>query len=519
MRSNLLFFILIGGIILCSSCRKDFKFTPSSGNLEFSRDTIYLDTVFTNIGSATYNLKVYNRSDNDIRIPTVRLGQGASSYYRLNVDGAAGKEFTDVEILARDSIFIFIETTIDILDVGMGETQFLYTDVLEFDSGSQQQDVELVTLVQDAVFLYPQQFGDGTVETLLLGMDEEGEEIRIEGFFLDDSELTFTNARPYVIYGYAAVDDGKVLTVEAGARVYFHRNSGIIVAENGTLLINGALSTDQEVLENEVIFEGDRLEPGFADIPGQWGTIWLTAGSGGHQFNYLTIKNATVGVLMDLNDGSGTPSLVLRNTKIYNSANIGLWAKTAHIEAENMVIGNAGQASLYCNIGGTYSFKHCTFANYWSNSFRSFPAVFIDNYTDLGEAGIFAEDLVDADFSNCIIYGNNAIELLFDSAEGTALNYNFRNCLIKFDDFNDLFSENPLYDFSNNALFENSVLNSDPDFLNPDANAFVIGETSAANDQANAVTALEVPFDILGVDRTINPDIGAYQHIVFMMEE
>ena len=65
--------------------------------------------VFTNIGSSTYNLKVYNRSDNDIVIPTLRLGQGQNSNYRLNVDGLtgdgpiAGKEFTDVELLANDS--------------------------------------------------------------------------------------------------------------------------------------------------------------------------------------------------------------------------------------------------------------------------------------------------------------------------------------------------------------------------------------------------------------------------------
>ena len=39
--------------------------------------------------------------------------------------------------------------------------------------------------------------------------------------FLEDSELTFTNEKPYVIYGYAAVDEGDILTVETGARVHF----------------------------------------------------------------------------------------------------------------------------------------------------------------------------------------------------------------------------------------------------------------------------------------------------------
>ena len=216
-------------VILLSSCRNDFDSLPSTGNLEFSKDTVYLDTVFTNIGSSTYTLKVYNRSNEDISIPSVRLGQGENSFYRLNVNGRAGKTFNNVEILAKDSIFVFVESTIDI-NTFPGNLQFLYTDAIEFDAGSNQQNVELVTLVQDAVFLYPERFEDGTIESLLLGVDEDDNEIRIEGFFLDDDHLNFTNEKPYVIYGYAAVPSNKTLTVDAGARIYFHEASGIIVA-------------------------------------------------------------------------------------------------------------------------------------------------------------------------------------------------------------------------------------------------------------------------------------------------
>ena len=56
MRSgySVLVFILI---ISVTSCRKDFDTILSSGNLEFSRDTIFLDTVFTNISSSTRTFK------------------------------------------------------------------------------------------------------------------------------------------------------------------------------------------------------------------------------------------------------------------------------------------------------------------------------------------------------------------------------------------------------------------------------------------------------------------------------
>ena len=274
---RLLSFLLCFGILLFwSSCRNDFEFSPSKGNLGFAKDTIYLDTVFTNIGSSTYNLKVYNRSDDDIVIPTIQFENGINSHYRMNIDGTTGLEgsqegkfFENVELLAKDSLFIFIETTIDISTLGGLENQFLYTDKILFDSGNNQQVVDVVTLVKDAVFIYPSKDDiTGIVETLSFDVDGDGipDETTLQGRFLEDSELTFTNEKPYVIYGYAGVGAGKTLTMEAGARVHFHADSGIIVTDNASLQINGALSTDQETLENEVILEGDRLEPLYENI-------------------------------------------------------------------------------------------------------------------------------------------------------------------------------------------------------------------------------------------------------------
>lgn len=513
MKKFLYTFLILTIAILWSSCRKDFVTVPSSGQLQFSKDTVYLDTIFTNIGSSTYNLKVYNRSDDDIRIPTIQLSEGESSKYRLNVDGIAGKIFQDIELLANDSMFVFVETTVDINDFAGGD-QFLYTDAIEFDTGSNEQKVELVTLVQDAVFLYPQQFDDGTIETLLLSVDEEGNESRVEGFFLEDTELDWTNEKPYVVYGYAAVGQNKVLNIEAGARVYFHANSGLIVGNLGSLQVNGTVSTTEE-LEGEVIFEGDRLEPGFANVPGQWGTIWLTDGSTNNMINHATIRNASVGILTENNDGTVNPTLTLNNSQIYNSATVGLLARTGFIEANNTVIGSAGQASLYLNLGGRYTFKHCTFANYWNNSFRVFPTVLIDNFLDVGNGTVFTADLVQADFSNCIIYGNNGIELFLDKDDGAELNYNFKNCLIKFDDFNNRFVNNPLYNFNDTLLFENNVFNSEPDFKSTDTNEFIIGADSGANGIGNVLTTQQVPLDILGLTRTNPSDAGAYIHITF----
>jgi hypothetical protein len=497
------FLLFIGLFLALGSCRSDFETVASTGDLTFSKDTIYLDTVFTNIGSSTYRLKVYNNSKNDINIPTIKLGKGLNSKYRITVDGTMGTEgklFTNIDLLAKDSLFIFIETTANITDVNPAD--FLYTDQIEFDGGTNLQTIELVTLIQDAVFLYPKRFANGTTETLPIG------DQKIDGFYLDENdplngnELLFTNQKPYVIYGYAAVPAGKKVVFEAGTRVHFHANSGLIVANTASININGSTSTT-DGLENEVVFEGDRLEPEYSDVPGQWGTIWLTNGSTNNTINHLTVKNATIGLLIQNNDGS---TVSIKNTQIYDSSNYGILAQTAKIEGENIVINSAGLASLSCSYGGDYKFTHCTFNNNWNSS--SQVAVSIDNYS----IGAIPEvkDLTQATFNNCIVYGSYPNEMVLSKKTAAAFEYQFNNCLIKFD----AATTNPDYQFNTDTTHYNAIiLNKDPKFLKESQNKFNIDETSAAFAKGNS--DYMIPLDILGNTRTVPPDLGAYSNQTF----
>lgn len=88
-------------------------------------------------------LKVYNRSNDDISIPTISLAKGNASKYRIMVDGMTGldsdnngigdgKLFQNVELLAKDSLFVFIETTVDIASANPAD--MLYTDEIVFGS-------------------------------------------------------------------------------------------------------------------------------------------------------------------------------------------------------------------------------------------------------------------------------------------------------------------------------------------------------------------------------------------------
>ena len=505
---NLLYSIVLGVMVIAiSSCRNDFEFSDSNGKLGFSQDTVFLDTVFSTIGSSTRTFKVYNNSNQDIVIPTVGLALGNNSKYRLAVDGVPGQVFENVELLANDSLYVFVETTIDITDFS-NANEFVYEDVIEFDSGANLQKVQLVTLVKDAIFLFPERDADGLEETLLLGIDDENNEVRISGFFLDDEELVFTKDRPYVIYGFAGIPPEKTLTIEPGARLFFHSQSGIIAADEASLQINGLPSTTEDQ-ENQVILEGDRLEPGFNDVAGQWFGIWLTNGSKNHRISHTTIKNASIGIIMDnQNPDSDGATLQIDNAQIYNSSNIGLLATTADIIAENLVINNAGQSSLVARLGGTYTFNNCTISNYWNKGFRQDPTVILSNTFP---NSTLTEPLTQALFTNCIIYGDRDLELSLRAAEGVTFNFKLENTLLRFNDrFND-FTSIALYNFNNSQLYENLLLNENPLFENPQAHQLRIDNESGANALGNPNTVTLQ--DILGVLRSDQPDAGAYESI------
>lgn len=515
--------LLFGFILSLSSCRKDFETVTSPGNLGFSKDTVYLDTVFSNIGSSTYTLKVYNRSNDDISIPKIQLAKPGSKY-RLMIDGMTGEDednngvgdgriFKNIELLAKDSMYVFIETTANIADANPND--FLYTDDIVFEASSGSQKVNLVTLIRDAYFLFPKRDTNGIKENLLLGTDQNGEEVRIEGFELDENdpfngnEFVFNNTKPYVIYGYAGVPSGKTLTINAGAEVHFHAASGIVVQPGATLKINGAVSPDpNNPQENEVTFEGDRLEPLYEDIPGQWGAIWLREGSVNNSINHLTLKNATVGLLVD------HCALDIQNSQIYNSANYGILARGATMNnCENLVVNLAGQASLACTVGGSYQFKHCTFNNNWASSNQ--VAVLMSNYEEQPDGSDITGPLTQANFYNCIMYSTNNIGLFLDKISDESIPFvlDVKYCLIKFRDSGTSLAGKPIYKFIRDQL-EGNIKNQDPKFQDANSNKLNIDDTSAAYTKGS-LTYL-VPTDILGHVRTSSPpDMGAYQSAPF----
>lgn len=486
-------------ILLASfSCRKDFSTVPSTGNLSFSRDTVFLDTVFSNISSSTYALKVYNKSSDDIHIPSINLGR-ANSAYRLNVDGVPGTSFENIKLRGKDSLYIFIETTIDY----MPESP-LYTDSIVFDSGDKLQDVKLVTLVQDAHFIYVNNETDlDTIQPYFIS-DTDYKKIH----YLTDEEISVfadnTNEKSIVLYGYCGVQANKTLTITANKKIYFHKNSSLVIEKDASLIVQGTLN-------EKVLIEGDRLEPEFSETPGQWDAIWLRAGSKNNQLDHINIRNATFGIVCDsLSSDGSSPILSLKNTEIYNSSEYGLLANHTDINGENLVIGNSKNASLAIVNGGVYNFNHITLANFWSNSIRRGNTLQIANTTNETEGDI-PENNLTANFSNSIIDGSSSQELYFDKNETDTFDFFFQSCMIKYSGS----TEDELYDFTDTNHYANIIENGYANYLDSSLNKFEIGEESELINKADITEAAKTPLDILEIDRTNAPDIGAYQHIIF----
>lgn len=412
--SRIAFFSL--AVLICFqffSCRKD-KFTKDPGaKLVFSADSILFDTVFTKIGSSKRELRVRNDNNQKILISSIQVQGGSSSQFIINVDGSPGKSFTDIEIAAHDSIYIFIQVNVNPTNIN---SPLIISDAINFVVNGNEQKVILEAWGQDAYYHYPTnaiKFQDGSYLPYS----------RIDSTV--PADVVWKKDKPHVIYGYLVVDSAQKLTIQAGVRVYLNYKAGLWVYPGGELKVLGQKG-------NEVIFQGARREKDYADEPGQWDRIWINEGSNNNVIDYAIIKNGYIGIQTEpLGDDTtllkkGT--LTLTNTKIQNMSMWGLYSIFYKIYGANNVISNCQEHSLNIVLGGAYFFTHCTFANYWNKpSYRDKPAVNISNYTTKQVAPI------NLHMGNCIVDGKleNELKLDFKDESNTTATYTLSNNWMK----------------------------------------------------------------------------------------
>lgn len=449
--------------VLNTACIEDGFTNSSSDLLEFSVDTLYFDTIFTEVGTPTKQFVVYNRHDKMINISSIKIAHESSGKFYLNVDGVKGEDLSNVEIRGNDSIYIFVEAYIDQNDAN---------NPIEFN--------EKLNFVTNGV-------------TQQVTINAWGQDVRRLTAPAITQDTHFTAEKPYVIFDTLRVSKDATLTLDAGATLFFHDKAAMVV--DGTLIANGSK-------DSVINLRGDRLDKvvggiGYDIMSGQWGGITFTADSYGNEMSYVYMRGSSAGIVAD-SANIDKRKLHLFNSILHNSSSSVLESRHSWIEAEGCEFSDAA-GSVVKLVGGKVNFANCTMANYYLFSVISGSILNLSYINNDESNGI--NPLMNASFDNCIIYGNSSDINIGDL---TGMSVYFRNCLFKSsgtddDNFlNCVWGGDPkFYTIRNEYLFDYRLHNESD----------AVGKGNASFCPQNALTDFYGNYRINSEDGI---DIGAY---------
>ena len=149
--------VLVGFLVLAIvafyACKPDTSLlADTTAKLKFSSDTLRFDTVFTQIGSATRFFKVVNTYNKPFRINKISITNQTGISVKLNIDGIASKVFTNVDVPANDSIYVFAEVTIN-PNAPLSTSPFVANEYINFETAGGTQKVVLEAWGQNANYL------------------------------------------------------------------------------------------------------------------------------------------------------------------------------------------------------------------------------------------------------------------------------------------------------------------------------------------------------------------------------
>jgi hypothetical protein len=459
MRNLILALSLI--FIAFIACRKE-ELIDSDPNtkLQFSTDSILFDTVFTSVGTTNRVLKIFNYNKNSVVVSDIKLAGGDASFFKININGIASSKLSNLKIRGNDSIYVFIKAFIN---PNNSNAPFIVEDELSFTVNGNIEKIPVIAYGQNAVYLKSAVIRNNT---------------------------TFTKDKPYIIFGYALVDQNVTLNINAGAKLYFHKKAQLFVS--GSLKANGTLT-------DSITFTSDRQERIYDDEPGQWSGIHLLRQSFDNRINYATIKNALVAIRVDSLSNNTNPKLLLTNSIIKNHQVAGVLGYTASITGINNLMFNCGQFLVIGLYGGDYNFYQNTLANFNFNFPRKSPSVYLSD--NLNDNTALTKGLTSI-FTNNIIYGSLIRELEFNKKGVGVFVTNFTNNLIRTDQQAQLGATN--------------IYNQDPLFLDAKredfklvSNSPVIGK--GANLSGNFYFSTFLSKDIKGVSRVFPSTLGCLE--------
>lgn len=465
MKNILYILAILIGMSIMGSCISDSFTTSPSDVLSFSTDVVTFDTVFTDEGTPTARLKVYNRAKKSVNISHISFRHPTSNF-KMNVDGMAGSSFRDVEIRGGDSIFVFIECYIS---PNTEMEPFLVSDQLEFVTNGVTQQVEVQAWGQNVARLRNERIA---------------------------SDRTLTADRPYVVFDSLVVESGATLTVEPGARLLFHDKARMVV--HGTLQAVGAPG-------KLIDMRGDRLDNVLPNVSydilaGQWKGIEIAPESHGNRMAYVNMRSTAYGLQAIGDTDPGQQKIEILNSWLHNSQGTVFKASDCTTALYGVCFSEAAESVVELT-GGKHDVSQCTFANEYLFSIPSASILALRHCLPASADDNPERPLMEARFGNCVISGI-ASDITPGDLTGSAVT--IERCAFKASG-------------SDDDNFISCLWGIDPQFLTVRDEYYfnyrVKPDSPLIGKGFPALTAPATAEDMYGVSRLENgdPTIGAYQ--------
>lgn len=400
-------------VLTFTACSDDETYTrDANARLQFEQDTVRFDTVFTTIGSSTKRIRIFNHHKEGIHLQSVQLGSGGASGFRMNVDGHSGTHITDVDVLGRDSIFMFVEVTVN------------------------PQNSDSPMLVRDSVLFYLE---SGVCQKLWL--EAYGQDVVILRGTTFAADTLLSDSRPYLIYDSLVVGGQATLTVAEGVTLCFH--NGAYLGVHGKVVCEGSAA-------HKIVMRGDRTDRIFTYLPydrmdGQWGGVILYPESQGNVLDFVDIHGGNWGVNCPLST-TDAQKVTMNHVSIGNVRGDALRLFATNGTFYNCLFWNAG-GDCVSLIGGSNDFVHCTLAQFYPWDASQGGALYFANCV-----GDTIYPLQRAAFANSVLTGRVADAIVGSPSEDSDADFSaaFDHCLVNID----LPDDSPSYILS---MFSNVV--------------------------------------------------------------